>query len=118
MKKHLLRGSALIIALHAWTAEAQVIKIVGIGASSCATFLQQAPDPRTGREYLAWAQGYMSGLLVRAPVGKDETLDLLPATFPLRKQAEFLRLHCEGNRAHDFSDAVEELYKTLRAPPG
>ena len=98
---------------------AQSVKIVGIGASPCMTFLQQASaDPRAGREYMAWAQGYMSGLLVRAPEGKDENLDLAPPTFPLRKQAEFLRIFCEKNRGAEFSDAVESLYKTLRAPPG
>ncbi|NNM74245.1 hypothetical protein [Enterovirga aerilata] len=98
---------------------AQSVKIVGIGAAPCTTFLLQASsDPRAGREYMAWAQGYLSGLLIRAPEGKDENLDLAPRSFPVRKQAEFLRVYCEGNRAADFSDAVETLYKTLRAPPG
>ncbi|MGA0594289.1 hypothetical protein [Enterovirga sp. CN4-39] len=112
----LLIAAVLIVPAPAW---AQAVKIVGIGAVPCTTFLQQASaDPRAGREYMAWAQGYLSGLLVRAPEGKDENLDLAPASFPLRKQAEFLRIYCETNRGADFGDAVENLYKTLRAPPG
>jgi hypothetical protein len=95
------------------------VKIVGIGASNCTKFLEEASvDPHTGGEYMAWTQGYMSGLLVRAPEGKDEGVDLAPASFPLRKQAQFLRVYCEANPRQDFTDAVERLYKTLRAPPG
>lgn len=120
MKHPYLVGVAAVALLVGPTlAAAQAVKIVGIGAAPCTTFLQQASaDPRTGREYMAWAQGYLSGLLMRAPEGKDENLDLLPPSFPLRKQAEFLRVYCETNRGADFSDAVENLYKTLRAPPG
>ncbi len=109
----------LVVAAIPLPAIGQAVKIVGIGATPCTTFLQQAAaDPRTGREYMAWAQGYLSGLLIRAPEGKDESLDLTPASFPVRKQAEFLRVYCETNRDADFGDAVENLYKTLRAPPG
>ena len=95
------------------------MKIVGIGASSCARFLQEIEgNPGAERDYFAWAQGYMSGLLIRAPAGKDEDLDLTPPAFPLLKQAAFLRTFCATNRDADFSDAVNTLYRTLRAPPG
>lgn len=71
-------------------ARAQSIKIVGIGASTCARFLQEIEGkPQSERDYFAWAQGYMSGLLIRAPAGKDEDLDLTPPAFPLLKQAAF-----------------------------
>lgn len=114
-----LRAMTFVLAAVPVLAAAQTVKIVGIGAAPCTTFLQQAAaDPRTGREYMAWAQGYLSGLLIRAPEGKDENLDLAPTSFPLRKQAEFLRVYCEANRAADFSEAVENLYRILRAPPG
>lgn len=101
------------------TADPQTIKIVGIGASSCTQYMQEIEaQPRIERDYIAWAQGYMSGLLVRAPPGKDEDLDLAPPPFPLAKQADFLRTFCSTHAGADFSDAVNTLYQTLRAPPG
>ena len=100
-------------------AQAQAVKIVGIGASTCQRFTREIDGtPQAERDYFAWAQGYMSGLLIRAPAGKDESLDLTPPTFPLLKQASFLRTYCSSNPGADFSDAVNELYRTLRAPPG
>lgn len=99
--------------------QAQSVKIVGIGASSCARFLQEIEgNARAEREYFAWAQGYMTGLLIRAPAGRDEDLDLAPPSFPLLKQAEFLRTFCMRDQSADFSDGVNSLYRTLRAPPG
>ena len=100
-------------------AHAQSVKIVGLGATTCARFLQEIDGkPQAEREYFAWAQGYMSGLLIRAPEGKDEDLDLMPPAFPLLKQAEFLRGFCSQNIDADFTDGVNTLYRTLRAPPG
>ena len=126
-----LRGSALqarsalpavlatIAGLMAGQAQAQSVKIVGIGAASCQVFLREiAGRPDVEKNFFAWAQSYMKGLLIRAPAGKDEGLDLTPPAFPLLKQAEFLRTFCSKNAGEDFSDGVNELYRTLRAPPG
>ena len=99
-------------------AEAQSVKIVGIGASSCQYFLREVSGrPEVEKNFFAWAQGYMSGLLLRAPPGKDEDLDLEPDVYPLLKQAEFLRNFCTVNPDADFSDGANELYRMLRAPP-
>lgn len=118
-------GAALLAVLNGTggvltgTAQAQSVKIVGIGASTCTRFLQEIEGkPQAEREYFAWAQGYMSGLLIRAPAGKDEDLDLTPPAFPLLKQAAFLRTFCAMNRNASYSEAVNTLYRTLRAPPG
>lgn len=98
-------------------AEAQSVKIVGIGASSCGFFLRvTSGNPEVEKNFFAWAQGYMSCLLLRAPAGKDEDLDLVPDAYPLLKQAEFLRNFCTRNPGADFSDGVNDLYRTLRAP--
>lgn len=98
--------------------EAQSVKIVGIGASSCQFFLREINGkPEIEKNFFAWAQGYMSGLLLRAPQGKDEDLDLDPDVYPLLRQAEFLRSFCTRNPDADFSDGVNDLYRTLRAPP-
>lgn len=121
---HGMLGATLLVVLSGGglgtgTAQAQSVKIVGIGASTCTRFLQEIDgNPPAEREYFAWAQGYMSGLLIRAPAGKDEDLDLTPPAFPLLKQAAFLRTFCGTNRDADYSDAVNTLYRTLRAPPG
>jgi hypothetical protein len=98
--------------------KAQTVKIVRIGASSCRYFLSETRGkPEVEKNFFAWAQGYLSGLLWRAPPGKDEDLDLMPEAYPLLKQAEFLRNFCERNPGADYSDGVTELYRTLRAPP-
>lgn len=96
-----------------------VVKIVGIGAATCSEFLTHVEaQPGEERTYFAWAQGYMNGLLVRAPAGKDEGLDLAPPSFSLERQAAFLRTFCSENTGADFTDGVNMLYRTLRAPPG
>ena len=73
-----------------------------------------AAKPPMLRDYLAWAQGFMSGIILSRPQGVDEGLDLDPATFGLVAQLRFLEEHCARNRASDFSAAVEVLYKLLR----
>ena len=97
---------------------AQTAKIVGIGATRCDNYLAEI-DGNVGaeREYFAWAQGYMSGLLIRAPAGKDEDLNLEPAAFPLLKQAAFLRSFCKTDPSADFTDGIHALYRIIRAPP-
>ena len=69
----------LIFCASCTAASAQMVKIVGIGAASCAHFNEEiARDPRSERDYFAWAQGFMSGVLAQAPLGVDEGLDLDP----------------------------------------
>ena len=101
--------------MSAGVAQAQSVKIVGIGAATCMRFSADlAANPVAERDYLAWAQGFMSGALVRAPPSVDEGLDLTPEAFPLRMQAVFLRDYCSQNTTGDFSDAVHALYRRLR----
>lgn len=109
---------AFVVFLLASTcAQAQTAKIVGIGATSCARFNEEiARSPSTERDYLAWAQGFMSGLLMRAPQGVDENLDLAPPSFALRNQAAFLHDFCSRNPGQDYADAVLALYLRLRGP--
>src|SRR5262245_59644195 len=90
-------------------------KIVGTGAATCATFLSDiARNPFSEREYFAWAQGYMSGILMRAPPGKDENLDLTPPGFPVKDQLGFFRDFCAEHEQNDFADAAAQLYQRLR----
>ena len=96
-------------------AEVPKAKIAGLGAATCQQFNDDVKsNPLVRRDYLAWAQGFMSGVLLSRPPGVDEGLDLNPATFGLVSQLRFLEDHCVKNTSLDFSDAVEALYKRLR----
>lgn len=100
-------------------AERPTAKIVGLGAASCAKFLNDArTTPAVQRDYLAWAQGFMSGILLSRSAGIDEQLDLLPPAFPLLEQLRFLHEQCTASPDLSFSDAVEVLYKKLRKTGG
>lgn len=91
------------------------VKIVGIGAAHCSEFLAESEaKPAVQRDYLAWAQGFMSAILLSRPVGVDEQLDLLPPTLRLLDQLKFLREQCTKFPEKTFSEAVESLYKHLR----
>jgi hypothetical protein len=114
----LVAGITMLTTLMAMGVHAQTVNIVGIGAASCAHFNEEiARNPRAERDYLAWAQGFMSGALLRAPKGVDEDLDLLPPAFPLDKQAAFLRAFCAERATQDYSDAVHALYQRLKGAP-
>lgn len=96
-------------------AQASKGTIVGLGATTCGQFNADVKlNPGVRKDYLAWAQGYMSGIRVSRPPGVDEGLDLNPPTFALISQLQFLEDHCARNESADFADAVEALYKRLR----
>ncbi len=95
--------------------ETQTGKIVGLGAATCKQFNGDvAANPTVQRDYLAWAQGFMSAIILSRPPGVDERLDLSPPTFDLIAQLHFLKDYCARSETVDFSDAVEALYKRLR----
>ena len=105
----------LIFVFHATSAFAQMVKIVGIGAASCVHFNEEiARDPRSERDYFAWAQGFMSGVLAQAPQGVDEGLDLTPPSVSLQKQAAFLREFCSSNQSQNYAEGVLAIYNLLR----
>jgi hypothetical protein len=101
--------------LSALRAEAPTAKVVGLGATTCQQFNDDVKsNPRVRKDYLAWAQGFMSGILLSRPPGVDVGLDLNPPTFGLITQLHFLEDQCAKNASLNFSDAVEALYKRLR----
>lgn len=102
-------------ASHDLRAEAPKATIVGLGATTCQRFNDDVrSNPLLKRDYLAWAQGFMSGILSSRAPGVDEGLDLAPVTFDLIRQLHFLEDYCARNVSQDFSDAVAALYKRLR----
>ena len=91
------------------------VKIVGIGATICARFTTEiAANTDAEKNYLAWMQGYMSGIMVGRPAGVDEGIDLAPRAFPLADQAAFMREFCAKRPKSDFADGVEQLYVRLK----
>ncbi|MEA1831997.1 hypothetical protein U8607_07855 [Methylobacterium durans] len=97
--------------------QAQATKIVVIGATTRERFNQEiAERPVAERDYFAWAQGFMSAALIRAPDGVDKDLDLAPPSMPLNAQADFIRAYCVKNPEQDDMDAVHALYRRLRGP--
>lgn len=114
-----LLGLALFLisagAIEASHARAPKARIVGLGATTCQQFNDDIKaNPALRRDYLAWGQGFMSGIILSRPPGVDQDLDLAPKTFDLVSQLHFLEDHCARNASLDFSDAVEALYKRLR----
>lgn len=90
-------------------------KVVGLGAVTCQRFKDDVKSNAIlRRDYMAWAQGFMSGLLVSHPGGVDEQLNLNPVTYDLVNQLHFLEDHCSQNGSLRFSDAVAALYERLR----
>lgn len=78
-------------------------RIVGLGAATCRQFMADvAANPPMRRDYLAWAQGFMSGIILSRPPGVDEGLDLDLPTFGLVAQLRFLEDHCARNRGDRF----------------
>jgi hypothetical protein len=106
---------SLVVGLGVSEAAAQAVSIVGTGAADCSTYLNQiAKDRVFEREYFAWAQGFMSGVVMRSPPGRDENLRLTPIEFPIRAQMVFLKEYCTKNgEEKDFADAVLALFQKL-----
>lgn len=94
---------------------AQTAQIVGLGATTCERFSQDIrSNPQLQRDYLSWAQGFMSGILLGRPLGVDTGLNLDPPSFGILRQLLFLTNFCQQNPRSDFSDGVAALYKQLR----
>ena len=93
-------------------------RIVGVGAASCPEYPAQIQaEPRRERDYLAWAQGFMSGALMRSEEDAGRGLDLSPTNFPLSRQAEFLRNFCLERSDASFAEGVITLYRKLSGAP-
>jgi hypothetical protein len=108
-------ASSIVLIAGDVRAEPQTARIVGLGATSCPQFNEDIrSNPSVQRDYLAWGQGYMSGILVGRPPGVDQGLNLNPPTFDMINQLHFLRDYCAENTSANFADAVEALYKRLR----
>lgn len=113
--RFVLMGATLLLLTSSVPAQGVPVRIVGIGAASCHEFVQEAAsDPQSARNYLAWMQGYMSGIVIGRPPKLDEGIDLSPKAFPLKAQLTFIRDYCLNAPTAPFAEAVEALFKKLR----
>jgi hypothetical protein len=96
------------------TGSAQPVEIAGIGVTRCHDFIQQVGrDPAIEGDYFAWAQGFMSGVLLRGRPGQDEALKLVPPQLAPELQRQFLRDYCKRNPLRYYFHAIAALYKRL-----
>jgi hypothetical protein len=69
------------------TAPSSAVSGAGPGAASCLKFaLDYTRNPPLEEQYFTWAQGYMSAIVMMAPGGVDDALDLLPTSYPKESQ--------------------------------
>ena len=93
----------------------KAIKTVGPGNTGCRQYLLDlAKNPQNQRVYFAWVQGLMSGVLIRAPPGIDENVDLLPAEFAETQQVRLIGEFCNSQPDADLFDATRLLYRRLK----
>lgn len=86
----------------------------GLGASSCLRFaLDYARNPPSEEQYFVWAQGYMSAIMMMAPSGMDDDLNLLPSWYPKERQVALIRGICVQDPQRSYSHAVRSLYRHL-----
>lgn len=116
-----VRSSAAAIALATISAalspsvaNSQMVAVVGSGTAKCGKYLMEiSAKPEAEREYFSWAQGYMSGILLSAPPGVDDSLQLITEQMPVASQINFMRAFCSQKPDTSYSDGVEALYRAL-----
>jgi hypothetical protein len=93
---------------------AQIVKQVGHGAAKCERFTRDvAADMQNIRPYLAWAQGYMSGIIFYAPTGENENVDIGASNLSIPEQIQFLQNYCLDSPTADFGEAAFALFSRL-----
>jgi hypothetical protein len=110
----LLVGALLACLSGSQAGSAQPVEIAGVGVTRCHEFNQQVDrDPAVEDYYFAWAQGFMSGVLLRGRPGQDESLTLVPSQLPPEQQRQFLRDYCKRNPLRYYFHATAALYQRL-----
>jgi hypothetical protein len=91
--------------------------IQGLGAQACASFASNfKQNPMMEKFYFTWAQGYMSGLNMGLLAIGNEMTDL--RNFDIDRQQSFIRRFCDQHPLRDYTDAVDDLFTTMRGKQG
>ena len=86
----------------------------GPGVSSCLKFaLDYTRNPPSEEQYFIWAQGYMSAIVMMAPGGIDDDLNLSPESYPKESQMVWIRSVCAQDPFRSYGHAVRGLYRRL-----
>jgi hypothetical protein len=86
----------------------------GPGASNCLKFARSYNrNPALEEHYFIWAQGYMSSVVMMAPGGIDDNLNLSPASYPKEGQMAWSRSVCAQDPFRSYGHAVRVLYRHL-----
>lgn len=105
---------ALAIVGAASGSNALELRIIGPGAATCEDFVRDIRvNPTMEREYFAWAQGFMSGVMLRAPTGVDEDINFNPEQFRVGEQIRAIRLSCIQQPSLQYADVVRAIYRQL-----
>jgi HdeA/HdeB family len=97
-------------------AHAQSFSTMGIGALTCAQFVERyQADPAIEDRFFDWAQGFMSGLndALEDTVGKYRDLKSVPTA----QQKQILRTFCYKNAAAGYRDGINLLLGRLTVVP-
>ncbi len=91
--------------------------IQGLGAQACASFASNfKKNPMMEAFYFTWAQGYMSGLNMGLLAIGNEMTDL--GDFDIDRQQSFIRRFCDQHPLKNYTDAVDDLFTTMRGKQG
>lgn len=90
---------------------------MGIGVQTCGQFAAAyRDDPHVAETiYFTWAQGFMSGQNVLVVLATGKTVDLSGMSMDALQAS--IRDYCDAHPLAMFDVAVENLYRSLPAPP-
>jgi hypothetical protein len=109
-----MRVIATVFVFLGLTVPSHALSGAGLGASSCLKFaLDYTRSPPSEEQYFVWAQGYMSAIMMMAPGGIDDDLNLLPASYPKERQMAWIRGVCAQDPQRSFGHAARVLYRHL-----
>jgi hypothetical protein len=90
---------------------------MGVGVQTCGEFADAyRRDPHVAETiYFTWAQGFMSGQNVLVVLATGKTVDL--SAVSMNQLEAGVREYCDAHPLAMFDIAVENLYRSLPAPP-
>lgn len=103
---------ALTLALASHAQAADDLLIAGLGSAKCSDFIAAEGAGRDA--YLAWAEGYMSGINATLQRYQDPAIPLHGAdTMSAERQVAYITEHCEISPDSPFFSAAADLFSAL-----
>jgi hypothetical protein len=109
-----MRVIAIVFVFLGFAVPSHAVSGAGPGASSCLKFaLDYTRMALSEEQYFIWAQGYMSAIMMMAPGGVDDNLNLLPASYPKATQMAWIRGVCAQDPQRSYGHTIRALYRHL-----